>query len=73
MNVDEPALQVLRVIREESRARCNLCDPATTTERTRMKCPCCLKRICDIHRSRLYAECRVQISETRLFEILLYV
>jgi len=53
---EEPVPDNLTIIREDTRAKCHLCE-SDTNGRTRMKCPNCTRRMCDNHHSPLCVEC----------------
>lgn len=61
LEVDEVPLANITVIREETRAKCKLCESQQAT-RTRMKCASCFCRMCDEHRAGLCVNCVNEIN-----------
>lgn len=56
LEIDEPVPAVMSVIKEDTRAKCGMCE-SDAPGRTRMKCPNCLRRMCDNHRAAICVEC----------------
>ncbi|CAH2109189.1 unnamed protein product [Euphydryas editha] len=61
LNEDPPPVSGHEIIRDESRARCALCDKENA-KHTRMRCHTCRRRICDDHRSGACFECAANAS-----------